>query len=141
MAAITGRATGDLELPRKDQPVKGVAWAEQASGPGMASPVSCQGKLYVVSRGILTCHDAKTGKRLYRSRLQGAANIAASLWSNGDKLFILDESGNTFVVKVGDEFELLSKNSVPGLYWSTPTVVGDSLLLRAADKLHCIRGS
>ena len=52
---------------------------------------------------------------------------------------LVDEEGRTFVLAVGDEFELLGVNELPGLYWSTPSTAGDSLLLRAADRLTCIR--
>ena len=51
----------------------------------------------------------------------------------------MNEAGETFVVGAGDKYELFAKNELPGLYWSTPTIAHDSLLLRSADKLHCIR--
>ncbi len=140
LMAVNAGGSGKLRYDRSQEGEGDVAWIESASGPGMASPVSHAGRLYVTSRGVLTCHDAATGRRLYRARLPGASSVAASLWAADDKLFILDESGTTFVVKIGDEFELLGKNALEGLFWSTPSVAGDSLLLRSAGKLHCVRG-
>ncbi len=116
-----------------------VAWARTASGPGMGSPVAFDGKLYIESRGVLACHDAETGDVIYKKRLPGAGSIAASMWVAGGKLHILDETGTTFVIDTGDEFKLVAKNKLAGLYWATPSVTADGLLLRAADKLHCIR--
>jgi len=52
---------------------------------------------------------------------------------------VLDEEGTTFVIAVGPEFEVLRTNRMPGLYWGTPSVAGDALLLRDAERLHCIR--
>ena len=140
LVAVSAGAGGSLTLDAKPNAHGGVAWTQASSGPGMASPVAHDGRVYVAGRGILTCHDAKTGERVYRQRLQGAANISASLWIAENKLFVLDESGNTFVIKAGDEFELLDTNTIAGLYWSTPAVAHNALLLRDATKLHCIRG-
>jgi len=98
------------------------------------------GLLYVLgSGGILACHDATTGERLWRERLPDAAQVVACPWIAGEELFILDEVGTTFVVRVGREFELLRTNHLEGLYWGTPSVAGESLLLREATQLHCIR--
>ena len=137
LVAVSAGAAGDLDMDSTDG--KGVAWVEDAAGPGMCSPVVVAGRIYVLSRGILSCHDAATGERVYRQRMQNASSVTASLWATNDKLFVLNESGATSVVKVGDEFELLGSNEIEGLFWATPSVAKDSLLLRGAAYLHCIR--
>ena len=55
------------------------------------------------------------------------------------RLFILNEAGTTFVVAAGDTFELLHKSQIDDLFWATPAVAGDSLLLRGVDGLYCVR--
>ena len=107
----------------------------------MCSPVVLDGRVYVLSRGILSCHDAATGERHYRERLENASSVTASLWAAGDKVFTLNEAGETSVVRSGSEFELVSSNSMDGLFWSTPTATATALLLRSADRLHCIRNA
>lgn len=96
-------------------------------------------RLYVLSHGILSRHDAETGDRLYRERLQNASSVTSSLWAASDKVFALNESGETAVIKVDDAFGLLTSNQTDGLFWSTPSVAGTSLLLRGARTLRCIR--
>ncbi len=139
LMAIKAGASGELKADSVSD--NGLVWSERSSAPGMSSPVVVDGYLYVLSRGVLSCHEAATGKRLFRKRLPGAASIAASLWAAGDKVFILDEAGRTFVIEVGNKYKLLGTNQIEGLYWSTPSVVGNSLLLRSAEGIHLVQAS
>ena len=52
---------------------------------------------------------------------------------------LLDENGTTHIVQAGPEFKLLGANTIEDLFWSTPTIAGDALILRGVDKLYCIR--
>ncbi|MDB4654044.1 hypothetical protein OAE54_00765, partial [bacterium] len=67
------------------------------------------------------------------------SSVTSSLWAADGKVYALNESGETSVIKGGDEFVQLPTNETPGLYWSTPSVAGQALLLRGAKMLHCIR--
>ena len=137
LVAIAAGATGELNV-EDPASADGIVWVQPSSGPGMASPVVVDGKLFVLSRSILTCHDAATGERIYRNRLP-AKSVAASLWSANNNLFVLDEAGDAFVVEVGDTFQLVGENSLSGLFWSTPAVTTDCLLVRGSERLYCIR--
>jgi outer membrane protein assembly factor BamB len=137
LVAVNAGAVGELTLDSIGD--DGVAWVEETSAPGMCSPVVVLGRLYVLSQGILSCHDAETGERLYRQRLPDAQRVTSSLWAAEDKVFALNESGQTLVIKAGDKFDLLTSNQTNGLFWSTPSVAGTSLLLRGARTLRCIR--
>ncbi len=137
LVAVNAGATGELTFDSVSE--NGLAWIEESAAPGMCSPVVLDGRVYVLSRGILSCHDAKTGARLYRERLENASNVTASLWASGDKVFTLNESGETSVIKSGGKFDLVGSNSMEGLFWSTPSATATALLIRSSDKLHCIR--
>jgi outer membrane protein assembly factor BamB len=89
--------------------------------------------------GILMCLDASTGKEVYKERLKGARSFSSSPWAHGGKLYCLDEDGQTFVVEAGPKFELLGKNEIKDMFWSTPALSGDALYLRGADRLYCVR--
>lgn len=136
LVAVNAGATGALTYDSIGD--HGIAWLEDSSAPGMCSPVVHDGRVYVLTRGILVCHDAETGERLYRERLKNASSVTASLWAAGDKVYALNESGETAVINTGNEFEIVSKNTLPGLFWSTPSATKDDLLIRSADQLHCI---
>jgi hypothetical protein len=58
----------------------------------------------------------------------------------GDKIFCLDEDGQTSVLRAGDKFELLHTNTLGGeMCMSTPALVGDRLLIRTDRHLYSIR--
>lgn len=136
LVAIKAGASGELTV--NSTPEQGVAWVADKAAPGMCSPVVSKGKVYVLSRGIIHCYNAASGEMVYRERLQDAARVTSSLWAVGDRIFALNEAGQTLVVKAGDDFELDGTNTIEGLYWSTPSPATSALLLRSADKLHCI---
>jgi outer membrane protein assembly factor BamB len=139
LAAIDSRASGDLDYTL-GKASKSVPWTRAGSGPGLSSPVAYEGLLYVIAgTGILSCYDCQNGERIYQERLPNARSVAASLWIAGDKLFALDESGQTFILKTGRKFEVLRTNRIDDLFWSTPAISGDSLLLRGAKNLYCVR--
>lgn len=129
---------GTMKLDTENPP-EGVAWAQLRAGPGMASPVVSGDYLYVCSRGILCCYNGKTGERVYKSRLPRCKSITASSWADDEHVFLLDESGKTFVIKAGPEFEIVATNQMDDLFWSTAAVTEGALLLRGAEKLYCIR--
>lgn len=138
LIAVPSDAKGTLDLGAAEAPP--IAWKTDRAGPGFPSPVVSGRYLYVLgSPSILACYDSGTGEEIYRERLPDAGTIVACPWIAGDELFVLDEKGTTYVVRVGEEFELLRTNQLDGTYWSTPSVAGESLLLRASDRLHCLR--
>ena len=55
-------------------------------------------------------------------------------------IFCLNEEGDTFVIKAGDELELLGINSLDEFAMATPAISGDRLLIRTQGKLYSIRG-
>lgn len=139
LVAVAAGTTGEIQLDDKFKSAD-VAWSRTKSGPGMASPIVSQGRLYIPgSGGILNCYDETTGERIYRTRVPQMATVAASLWGDEERIFILDENGTTHVIQAGPEFKVVSTNKLDDLFWSTPSVAGDTLLLRGVDKLYCIR--
>lgn len=138
LVAVNAGASGDIDLRAGDAEQDGLAWSVRSAGPGMASPVVVNGYLYVVSSGILGCYNAETGDRVYRERLPEMSSAASSLIGTADHVYILGEQGKTAVVKVGQDYELVAENLVEGLFWSTPAVVENQLLLRSATQLYCI---
>ena len=138
LVAVKAGASGDIDLRAGEAEQDGLAWSVRSAGPGMASPVVVNGYLYVVSSGILGCYNAETGDRVYRERLPEMSSAASSLIGTADHVYILGEQGKTAVVKVGQDYELVAENLVEGLFWSTPAVVENQLLLRSATQLYCI---
>ncbi len=139
LVAVDAGTHGDVPLDSNFESDE-VAWSRTNSGPGLASPVVAKGCLYIPGRGgLLNCYDTNTGERIYRNRVPNMSTVAASLWADQERVFILDEDGTTHVVQAGPEFKLLGANKIEDLFWSTPTIAGDTLILRGVEKLYCIR--
>ncbi|MGI9471452.1 MAG: PQQ-binding-like beta-propeller repeat protein, partial [Rubripirellula sp.] len=88
LVAVNAGASGEMSLDSIGD--NQVAWVEDASGPGMCSPVVVDGRVFVLSRGILSCHNAETGERIYRERLQNASSVTSSLWASDGKVFAIN---------------------------------------------------
>lgn len=95
-------------------------------------------------RGLVSCHDARTGKLLYdRERLPDGFAFTASPWAARGLIFCLNESGVTYVLRAGDTFELLHTNRLADddMCMATPALAGDRLLIRSAVRLYCLRAA
>lgn len=139
LVAVKAGTRGDIALDSRFESEL-VEWSRTRSGPGMASPVAAKGYLYIPGQGgILNCYDVTNGERVYRNRVPGMGTVAASLWADSDRVFILDEKGNCNVIQAGPEFKVMATNNIDDLFWSTPSIAGESLLLRGVEKLYCIR--
>lgn len=136
---VRAGASGDITLADGKKSNDFVVWTRTRSGPGMASPVVAGDYLYVVASSVLGCYSVKTGEKVYTQRLPGGKTVVSSPLAVGDKLMMLNEEGEMYTIAVGPEFKLLSTNSIPDLFWSSPAVAGNSLLLRGVEYLYCIR--
>lgn len=141
--AIRPGASGDISLSGDQRSNGVVAWSDPRGGTYLPTPVAYKGGLYRLSeKGILSRFDARTGAVTYRQRLSREAGaFTASPWAYGDRIYCLDEEGNTFVVAAGDTFKLLHVNPLDEMALATPAIVGDRLLLRTETRLYALRRS
>jgi outer membrane protein assembly factor BamB len=117
-----------------------------------ASPVRHQSKLYVVSRGVLSIVDTRSGDRLKQIRLKGAKQTGGRFGSldyaspviAGNRLFYLNASGQTYVFGLGDDVQQLAVNEVTAdreIFWGSPAVSDGRMILRSSKHLYCIADS
>jgi outer membrane protein assembly factor BamB len=142
ITAIRPGAHGDITLPEDATSSEFVVWYDRvAGGTYLPTPVIYRGGIYVVGdKGIFARYDAKTGENTYKSRIHPTAyNFTSSPWAYNGMIFCLNEEGHTFVIKAGNEFELLGINSLEGFTLATPAIVGDRLLIRTQGALYSIR--
>ncbi len=142
LAAIKPGATGDITMGEMEQSSEHVLWFEQrAGGTYLPTPVLYDSAVYVLTdKGIFTRHDAKSGERTYQTRIHGTArNFTSSPWAYNGMVFAINEEGDTFVMKAGEEFEFVGVNSLDEFVQATPAISGDRLLIRTQSKLYSIR--
>jgi outer membrane protein assembly factor BamB len=107
----------------------------------MPSPVVV-GDLLFFFGNTATCLDKRTGAEMFRKRLPGGTTCVGSPLVIGDRIYVVNEKGTTVVLRAGPEYELLGESTIgPGdeVFWATPAVAGDALLIRSSDALYCIR--
>lgn len=133
-------ASGDITLPKGQTTSQHVAWTRQKVGSYMPTPLIYQGLLYVLkNEGIFTCFDLATGEEKYQSRIphQGSGFSGSPVASDG-KIYLPSEDGDIFIVKAGDKFELLGKNSIGQLLMATPAISGKMMFVRGERDLFAI---
>jgi outer membrane protein assembly factor BamB len=138
LVAVAAGIEGEHEFSENAN-IQKVDWSVMQAGPGMSSPVSTGGFVYIPGRGKLTCYSAADGSVAFKERVK-LGSLAASMWAAGDRAFLMDESGKTIVMEVGPEMKVVGTNEIADdLFWSTPAVAGKSLLIRGAKMIYCIR--
>jgi outer membrane protein assembly factor BamB len=139
--AVRQGARGDISLKEGETSNQSVAWYQRQAGPYNPSPLVYGDYYYtLLDRGIMTCHEARTGREVYgKQRIDPEASaFTASPWASNGKIFALSEDGDTFVMQAGPEFKVLGKNSLDEMCMATPAIVRGNLILRTATKLYRI---
>ena len=98
-------------------------------------------RVYVLfDKGFFAAYDARSGKLLYKVRFErGGHAFSSSPWAYAGKIFCLSEDGVTFVIKAGDRFEVLGKNSLDEMSLATPAIANGSLFIRTVTRLYRIQ--
>jgi outer membrane protein assembly factor BamB len=115
---------------------------ERTSGRIGSAVISKDGLVFILNTpGIMECFDLLTGKVHWEERLPAAGPTRES-WSSlvlsGDRIFAINQSGDTIIVKADKEFQVLAVNSIGNeLTNSSPVIVGDRFLLRTHENLWC----
>jgi len=137
--AIKAGAKGDISVARKENSNEFVAWSANLSASRLASPLLLENRLYVLEQSaIIHCFDAATGEELERQRLPGANGFVASPLAAGGRIYCLDQSGKTLVLRPGEKLQVLAANQLNEMCWSSPAVAGHRLLIRGVEHLYCI---
>ncbi len=139
--AIKPGASGDISLAKGETSNAFVAWTLPQGAPYNPSPLVYDGIYYtLLDRGFFMAHDARTGAEVYgRQRIDpaGVGFTASPVGANG-RIFVVNEDGDTYVIRAGPKYELLAKNSLGEMTMASPAIVGSSLIVRTAAALYRI---
>jgi outer membrane protein assembly factor BamB len=141
--ALRPGAAGDISLGKDQTANEYVVWSQARGGTYLPSSLAYQGAVYTLTEtGILNRYDARTGKQIYKTRIDPAASaFTTSPWAYNGKLFCLSEEGQTFVIATGDQFQLLRVNDLDDMAQASPALVGERLLIRTEHRLYSIRST
>ncbi len=120
-------ATGDVTETH-------VPWTLGKGAPHTASMIISGDHIFLVSdAGIATCADYRTGNVVWTERLPG--NYSASPVLAENRLYFLNETGTTTIVRPSAKFEILATNAIDEPTLASPAVVDGAILIRSEKHL------
>jgi outer membrane protein assembly factor BamB len=123
---------GDITLAPDATSSDAIAWRNRAN-PHLLTPLVYDGLLYVCTdNGILSVYEAKTGEQAYRQRVgsTGAGAFGASPVAADGKVYFTSQDGDTFVLRAGKTYELVSTGRLGELVMASPAIAGGALIFR-----------
>lgn len=138
--AIRLTAAGDISLKPGETSNPSVAWSYSRDGAYMITPVVYGDYLYnAKNNGVLSCYRAKTGERMYQTRLGGGTSgFTASPVAGDGKIYFSSEDGDVFVVKAGPAFELLATNPMGDVCMASPAVSQGVVYFRTKSQVVAV---
>jgi outer membrane protein assembly factor BamB len=134
--AVRPGGAGDVTATRR-------LWQSVRTKNRLGSGVIANGHVFILNTdGLAECLDLATGARVWEERLRGQSAKSES-WSSmvlaGDKIYILNQSGETYVLRASPKFELIAVNPLDGeLTNSSLAVSHGELFIRTHKNLWCI---
>lgn len=111
----------------------------------IGSPVVFEGHVYAaLTDGFGQCVELATGKVVWEERLP-ANGASAQTWSTPvlvqDRLYVVNQSGDTLVLRAAPKFEVISVNPVGEPSNSTLALSDGDIFLRTQEALWCLADS
>ncbi len=143
VSGYRGAAAVSIPLSSKgDLGEKGkVNWRYVSGTPYVPSPVVVGETIWFTQRNepILTILNAKTGQVIInKERLPQVQSFYASPISAAGRVYFVDRSGTTAVLKAGESVDVLAINKLDDTIDASPVAVGKQLFLRGNRYLYCI---
>ena len=100
------------------------------------------GHVYILNEdGVAQCIEAMAGKGIWEERLRGPGGNGKS-WSSmvaaGDKLYAINQSGDTFVLRASPRYQLLGVNALGEMTQSSMAFSNGEIFIRTYQALWCI---
>ena len=110
----------------------------------LSSGVIKDGHIFISNTiGVSECRELATGKQVWEERLP-ATGANGETWGSmilvGDKLYVVNQSGDTFVLRANPkQFELLAVNALKEPCNTTPATSNGEIFIRTQQALWCIK--
>jgi outer membrane protein assembly factor BamB len=117
-------------------------WQQPRAKQRIGSGVIHDGHVYILNElPIAECYDVKTGKLVSDQRLKGSG-ARGETWSSmllvGDKLYVINQAGDTFVLKAEPSMETVAVNSL-GEFTNASLAPSDGeFFIRTHKSLWCV---
>jgi len=134
LAAVRVDGSGDVSKTH-------VAWRALDDLPSVCSPVSNGELVFIVaSSGLLTCHDAKDGKKLWQRDYSGEDRLfESSPVIAGDRVYFMDSQGVMYIVRAAREFGEVGRCELgEGCPGASPAFVDGRMYIRGEKHIYCV---
>ena len=144
MSGFRGNALQAIDLTIAKGDITGtdaILWEYNQDTPYTPSPLLANDRLYFLrsNNGELTCLNTADGMVNYSlEKLEGTGTVFASPVGVQDRLYVSSESGITYVIKEGENFEIIAKNVLDDGNFASFAIAGDQLFIRSFQYLYCI---
>ena len=114
-----------------------VVWTNEDNVPDVTSPTS-NGELVfaVTTSGMLTCLDAKDGKKQWEHDFDMECHASPSLAA--DRLYLFSQKGTAFVVEAARQFKELFRTEMGDGFHASPAFAQDKIFLRGLTNVWCV---
>ncbi|MGD9723976.1 MAG: PQQ-binding-like beta-propeller repeat protein [Pirellulales bacterium] len=118
-------------------------WHQPKSKLRLGSGVIHKGHIYINDmQGVAQCLDLQTGEPVWEERLKASGSDNAT-WSSmvltaDERLYMLNQAGDTFVLRAQPKFELLATNSLGEMNNASVVISNGRILIRTFEHLWCV---
>jgi len=134
--AVRKSATGDITLQGKDTSNIYVKWSRPRGGSYMHTMLLYRNRLYNMGwNGLLSCLDPEKGTEIYNGKLGKSRSFVASPVASDGKIYIVDEEGTVYILKVGNEFKILTEIQLKDNCLTAPAITDGMIYFRTQNWL------
>jgi outer membrane protein assembly factor BamB len=114
-----------------------VVWTNEDNVPDVTSPTS-NGELVfaVTTSGMLTCLDAKDGKKQWEHDFDTECHASPSV--AGARLYLFSQKGTAVVVEAARQFKELFRTEMGDGFHASPAFAQDKIFLRGVTNVWCL---
>jgi outer membrane protein assembly factor BamB len=140
--AIRPGASGDITLASGATSNDFIAWRHPRASGYTPSALVHDNRAYLVhDTGILAVLNATNGQEIYKVRIGGGGHtFSASPVAAGNRVYLLDEGGVTFVIEAADQYKEIAKNDLAEMSLASPAIAGGAIYIRTESRLYKIGG-
>ena len=114
-----------------------VAWVSEENVPDVTSPAS-NGELVftVTTGGLLTCFDAKDGKKQWEHDFDMECHASPAL--AGNRLYLFSQKGAAVVVEAARQFKELFRTQMGDAFHASPAFAPGKIFLKGLTNIFCL---
>jgi len=130
LLAIRPDGTGDVTKTH-------VVWTDEDNVPDVTSPTG-DGELVfaLTTGGMLTCFDAKDGKKVWDHDFDMECHSSPSL--AGNRVYVIGLKGTAVVVEAARQFKELFRTDMADAFHASPAFAQDKIFLRGVTNVWCV---